>query len=147
MEISDLWNNLVPKPGNISIIKEDLKKGLAPNFPFFIVDMETAKSKIKEWIETIDKSFQYCLIKGQYGNGKTNLFKYLKYFFELKPAYSISVINWRADVDRYDIVLQILYILQNNYSTQLAKGLQKLNEEELKKCCNDFNDSFSVLRE
>jgi len=147
MEINDLWEKLSPSPENIEIIKEDLKRGLAPNFPFFIVDMETAKLELKKGIETIDKTFQYYLIRGQYGNGKTNLFKYLKYFFQLKPEYKINVINWRADVDRYDIVMQMLYMLQNNYSDELAKALKTLDKNELKKCCNNFADSFSVLKD
>lgn len=48
--IDKLWTKLEPMPENISSIKNDLCYGLAPNLPFFILDMDKAKKDItKKW--------------------------------------------------------------------------------------------------
>ncbi len=78
--INNLWTKLNPMPENLSSIKNDLCYGLAPNLPFFILDMEVAKDKKKKKIESIDSAFQYSFVTADYGNGKSNLMKYLEYF-------------------------------------------------------------------
>ena len=44
--IDNLWRKLDPMPDNISSIRNDLCNGLAPNLPFFVLDMEKAKESI-----------------------------------------------------------------------------------------------------
>lgn len=90
MNLEKLWENLTPKNDNIDIIKKDLSVGIAPHLPFFIIGLNDVKNKLSNYLSQIDTSFQYCLIKGQYGNGKTNLLKYLEYF--LKYIQSIMCI-------------------------------------------------------
>lgn len=108
MNLEKLWENLTPKNDNIDIIKKDLSVGIAPHLPFFIIGLNDVKNKLSNYLSQIDTSFQYCLIKGQYGNGKTNLLKYLEYFFEIYPKYNVHCETWRADVDKYDLNLFLL---------------------------------------
>ena len=104
MEITQLWTPLNPIEENKEIIRQDLERGLAPNLPYFIVGLEDVKTALNKAISSIDRSFSYALVWGQYGNGKSNLMKYLKYYFELHPECNTKVAIWRADVDRYDII-------------------------------------------
>ena len=79
--ISNLWTKLSPKEDNIEGIRQDLKVGLVPNLPYFIIDNNDAKNKLLENISKIDSQFSFAYIIANYGNGKTNLLRYLEYFF------------------------------------------------------------------
>lgn len=113
-----------PMEDNKELIRRDLEKGLAPNLPYFIAGLDDVKKSISGYLSKIDSRFSYALISGRYGNGKTNLFKYLEYFFQQNEAYNIHVAHWRADVDKYDIVLFLLYIIQKRYSDALQAALR-----------------------
>lgn len=146
MKLETLWENLTPKKGNIDIIKKDLSVGIAPHLPFFIIGLDDVKNKLGGLISKIDESFQFCLIKGQYGNGKTNLLKYLEYFFEVYPEYNVHCETWRADVDKYDLNLFLLYILQQSYAEPLKKYIRESSMEVIEKSCNEYRGAFSVLK-
>ena len=81
MDITQLWTPLNPIEENKEIIRQDLERGLAPNLPYFIVGLQDVKTTLGTALSTIDSHFSYALIWGQYGNGKSNLIKYLKYYF------------------------------------------------------------------
>ncbi len=146
MKLETLWENLTPKPENIEIIKKDLSVGIAPHLPYFIIGLDDVKTKISNYLSKIDTSFQYCLIKGQYGNGKTNLLKYLEYFFEIHPKYRVHCETWRADVDKYDLNLFLLYLLQQSHATSLKEFLKQSSKTVLKTACNDYKNSFAVMQ-
>lgn len=146
MKLETLWENLTPKKENIDIIKKDLSVGIAPHLPFFIIGLDDVKNKLGGLISKIDESFQFCLIKGQYGNGKTNLLKYLEYFFEVYPEYNVHCETWRADVDKYDLNLFLLYILQQSYAEPLKKYIRESSMEVIEKSCNEYRGAFSVLK-
>lgn len=146
MKLETLWENLPPKKENIEIIKKDLSVGIAPHLPFFVVGLDKVKKGLGKLITDIDKSFQFGLIKGQYGNGKTNLLKYLEYFFELNPKYNVHCENWRADVDKYDLNLFLLYILQQSHAESLKECIKKSSPNVIVESCNNYKGTFSVLR-
>ena len=146
MNLVELWETLTPKKENIDIIKKDLSVGIAPHLPFFVIGLDGVKSKLSEYLSKIDTSFQYCLIKGQYGNGKTNLLKYLEYFFEVHHEYNVHCETWRADVDKYDLNLFLLYLIQQSHATSLKSFLKQSSEDIMKTACNDYKDSFAVMQ-
>ena len=115
MDTTQLWTPLNPIEENKEVIRQDLERGLAPNLPYFIVGLNDVKKALSGAISTIDSHFSYALAWGQYGNGKSNLMKYLKYFFQQHPECNTKVAIWRADVDRYDISTFVLYLIQNEY--------------------------------
>lgn len=84
MDITNLWEKLEPKQENIDGIKQDLRAGLVPNLPYFIIGNEDAKKKIGENISKIDTQFSFSYLIANYGNGKTNILRYLEYFFNDK---------------------------------------------------------------
>ena len=146
MYLAKLWETLTPKKENIDIIKKDLSVGIAPHLPFFVIGLDEVKDKLSEYLSKIDTSFQYCLIKGQYGNGKTNLLKYLEYFFEVYPEYHVHCETWRADVDKYDLNLFLLYLIQQSHAVSLKDFLKQASDAEIKTACNDYKDSFAVMQ-
>lgn len=147
MDITQLWTPLNPIEENKEIIRQDLERGLAPNLPYFVVGLEDVKTTLKTAISSIDSHFSYALVWGQYGNGKSNLMKYLKYFFEQHPESNTKVAIWRADVDRYDIITFLLYIIQNEYSKDLQYSIrQVVADGKMKELCDNYSGSFAAIQ-
>lgn len=147
MDTSQLWTALSPMEDNKEVIRQDLERGLAPNLPFFIVGLEEVKSALSTAISSIDCHFSYALIWGQYGNGKSNLMKYLKYFFLQHPECNTNVAIWRADVDRYDIITFLLYIIQNEYSADLLTSLKSVAADgKVNDLCDNYSGSFAAIQ-
>lgn len=147
MDITQLWTPLSPIPGNKELIKQDLERGLAPNLPYFIVGLEDVKSLLGGLIACVDTKFSYALIMGQYGNGKSNLMKYLKYYFENHIESNTKVAIWRADVDRYDIITFLLYIIQNEFSAELLHSLKTVaTDGKTRELCDNYNGSFAAIQ-
>lgn len=147
MDITHLWTPLNPIEDNKEIIRQDLERGLAPNLPFFIVGLEDVKTTLKTAISTIDSRFSYALVWGQYGNGKSNLMKYLKYFFEQNQECNTKVAIWRADVDRYDIITFLLYIIQNEFLKDLQVSLKAvISDGKTKGLCDNYSGSFAAIQ-
>lgn len=147
MDITQLWSPLEPIEANKELIKQDLERGLAPNLPYFVVGLDSVKSSLGSLIAKIDSHFSYALIWGQYGNGKSNIIKYLKYYFEKYSEYNTIVANWRADVDRYDVITFVLYIIQNEFSELLRISLKTVvADDKVLELCDNFNGSFSSIK-
>lgn len=147
MNTTQLWTQLNPIEEKKEIIRQDLERGLAPNLPYFIVGLQDAKTALSTALATIDSHFSYALIWGQYGNGKSNLMKYLKYFFTQYPDLNTKVAIWRADVDRYDLITFLLYIIQNEFSTDLLDSLKVVAAEgKIKELCDNYSGSFAAIK-
>lgn len=147
MDITRLWTPLNPIEENKEIIRQDLERGLAPNLPYFIVGLQDVKTTLGTALSTIDSHFSYALIWGQYGNGKSNLMKYLKYFFTQYPDFNTKVAIWRADVDRYDIITFLLYIIQNEFAADLLESLKKVvTDGKTKELCDNYSGSFAAVQ-
>lgn len=147
MDITQLWTPLNPIEENKEIIRQDLERGLAPNLPYFIVGLQDVKTTLGTALSTIDSHFSYALIWGQYGNGKSNLMKYLKYFFTQYPVFNTKVAIWRADVDRYDIITFLLYIIQNEFAADLLESLKKVvTDGKTKALCDNYSGSFAAVQ-
>lgn len=147
MELTNLWSPLEPIESNREVIKQDLERGLAPNLPYFIVGLDDVKASLSKVISSIDSRFSYTMIIGQYGNGKTNLMKYLKYYFEEHQESNTTVLIWRADVDRYDIITFLLYIIQNECSKDLLSSLKEVTSaHKTAELCDNYNGSFAAIK-
>lgn len=147
MDMINMWETLEPQRDKIETIKADLKNGLAPNLPYFVVGLDEQKGKICQHLTNIDTAFQYCILVGAYGNGKSNLMKYIEYYFRVHPETKVHVEMWRADVNMYDLNKFLLYILQSNYMSQLREGLKALTIDAAQMYCNNFEEGFSAIKE
>ena len=147
MDTTQLWTPLNPIEDNKEVIRQDLERGLAPNLPYFIVGLEDVKTTLTTAISAIDSHFSYALVWGQYGNGKSNLMKYLKYYFEQNPESNTKVSIWRADIDRYDIITFLLYIIQSEHATDLQDSLKTVvTAGKTKELCDSFTGSFAAIQ-
>lgn len=148
IDSSKLWTKLPPKADNIEGIRQDLKAGLVPNLPYFIIDNKEAKEKISKDILNIDTQFSLAYIIANYGNGKTNLLRYLEYFFNaVNSDRNIIVAYWRADVDKYDLILFLLYIIQIRFKKQLISAIQNLSIDDLDDAAIKYEDAFGAIEE
>lgn len=149
MKIENLWSDLIPNPITIEILKKDLSEGKVPELPYFVVDQFEAKKAISDKLLYIDDDrMQTNLIIGQYGNGKTNLLKYLQLFFESKN-YGITVVYSRVDVEKPDIVLFLLKLIQDNFTDLLIESIQKIKLEniEFSSLAHEFKVGFKAIEE
>ena len=116
--------------------------------PYFIVDQYDAKSEIKSKIEAINENrFQTSIITANYGNGKTNILKYLSLFYQNHTE--IKVLYYRADVDNFDIILNLLRILEDNYTNSIIESIKELVDENFifSTLANNFKDNFSSIEQ
>ncbi len=148
MDISNLWEKLEPKPCNLEAIQLDLKAGLVSNLPYFVIGNEELKKKLSDNISAIDSQFSFSYIVANYGNGKTNILRYLEYFFnEVFKERNVKVAYWRADVDKYDLILFLLYIIQIRFKKQLISAMQELSIDELDDAAIKYENSFGAIEE
>ncbi|MEZ2441715.1 hypothetical protein AB6805_08330 [Chitinophaga sp. RCC_12] len=148
MNINGLWDKLEPRPETIDIVRMDLKEGKVPELPFFIIDQNEVKAALADKLRDIDgERMQTNLIIGQYGNGKTNLLKYLQLFFE--ENVGPKVIYSRADIEQPDIVLFLLKIIQDHATPLLEQSISKLHGQGVNysDLANQYRDDFSGIRE
>lgn len=147
MNIEKLWSKINPIETTVEQLKRDLQEGKVPELPYFIVGMDDAKNKINTYLQSIDISFQTCLITANYGNGKTNLLKYLKLFFT--DHKEIKVVFLRADADQYDLILFLLKIIQDNFLDSLKSSIQVLknNNYNFVDLAYSFQDGFAAIKE
>lgn len=141
-----LWDKLTQDLSDS--FKADVKEGKVPELPFYIVDQDDAKRKIKAKIDTInDERFQTSIITANYGNGKTNILKYLSLYY--RNHDNIKVLYYRADADNYDIILNLLRIIEDNYTNYIIESVKKLVDEDFDYAllANNYNDNFSAIEE
>jgi len=131
MKINNLWSNLEPLESTIKTVKEDYKRGITPELPYFIVGQsditEDVEKKIKEIdLEYLNKSF----IIGEYGNGKTNLLKYLELYckqYGSQGEKKLYASYKRADIENPDIFLIILNHIESKFKDELLKSIKTIN--------------------
>lgn len=141
-----LWSKISQEPSDS--FKADVKEGKVPELPYFIVDQAEAKAKIKTKIDTIkDERFQTSIVTANYGNGKTNILKYLSLYYQNHD--DIKVLYYRADADNFDIILNLLRIIEDNYTSYIIESIAKLINEkfEYATLANNYNDNFSSIEE
>ena len=98
-----LWTKLPPKADNIEGIIQDLKAGLVPNLPYFIIDNKEAKEKISKDILNID-----MLSKKGYSTKGTNRGLGLHNARNILHKYNNVICNTRIEKNYFIQEIQIL---------------------------------------
>lgn len=150
MDIKTLWEKLSLPADRMTTFKKDIAEGKVPELPFYIVGQDKLKATIKQRVEQIDQSRMITnLIIAEYGNGKTNLLKYLELFFKTHDNLGISVQYSRADVERTDLVIFLLKIIQDKYLHELIRIVKILREtpEVIPTLANNFDSNFREIEE
>lgn len=152
MKFNGLWDELiVAEEQKMAIIRKDWIEGKVPDLPFVIIDQQALKQHIGEKLESIDGNrMTTTMVKAQYGDGKTNVLKYLSLYFESHRDLGVHLLYCRADVDQTDLSIFLLQHLQNNCMEALVDGVKKLRTKEMfcpATLANDFKDDFASIRE
>ena len=151
MEYRNLWDKLSIEQSKMEIIRKDWTEGKVPDLPFLIVDQQGLKEHIGEKLQGIDgERMATTVIKAQYGNGKTNVLKYLSLYFDSHSELGVHLLYCRADVDQTDIFIFLLQHLQNNSLKELIEGIMTLRERDgfdPASLANDFKEDFAHIRE
>jgi hypothetical protein len=150
MNINNLWEKLPLPEDKLAIFKKDISEGKVPELPFYIIGQEKVKAIVKNRIEQIDSARMITnLIVAEYGNGKTNLLKYLELFFRTYPDLKVSVQYSRADVERTDLVIFILKIVQDKYLEDLVRIIKVIRntQDSIPELVNNYESNFREIQE
>lgn len=152
MEFNGLWEELtIVEQQKMAVIKKDWTEGKVPDLPFVIIDQQLLKQHITGKLQGIDGDrMTTTVVRAQYGDGKTNVLKYLSLYFDTHMELGVHLLYCRADVDQTDITLFLLQHLQNNSMEALVAGVKSIRDEvgfKPEDLANDFKDDFSYIRE
>ena len=151
MEYRELWHKLSIDQSKMEIIRKDWTEGKVPDLPYMIVDQQGLKQHIEKKLQGIDGDrMTTTVVKAQYGDGKTNVLKYLSLYFECHPELGIHLLYCRADVDQTDIFIFLLRHLQSNSMNELVEGIKTLREREgfsPATLANDFKEDFAHIHD
>lgn len=151
MEITKLWEVLSQPSQSLDTFRKDVAEGKVPELPFYIVGQKDLKKRIEAKLKEIDSQrMTTSLIVAEYGNGKTNLLKYLQLFFNHShKELGVTVHYSRADIDRPDLVLFLLKIVQDNYIEELANIIKevRVNTALIPTFVNNYQNNFSEIKE
>lgn len=151
MEFKGLWDRQSIDTEKMEVIRKDWTEGKVPDLPYMIVDQNDLKKHIEEKLKTIDGNrMTTTVIKAQYGDGKTNVLKYLSLYFANHSDLGVHLLYCRADVDQTDFCIFLLQHLQDNCVDELVKDVMSLRDNENfdpSELANGFNDDFSHIRD
>ena len=127
MEYNGLWDRLTVDEEKMDTIRKDWIEGKVPDLPFVIIDQEKLKEHISEKLSNIaGQRMVTTIIKAQYGDGKTNVLKYLSLYFVNHKDLRILLLYSRADVEQTDFCIYLLQQLQDNCMKELVEGVKSL---------------------
>lgn len=148
--LTDLWKRLDIKEDERNTISLDWAEGKVPNLPFLIIDQDLAKEKIGEKLFHIDgPRMLTSIISANYGDGKTNLLKYLTLYFN-SHDFGIKFIYSKADPDKTDLCMFLLQHIQVNFTKQIVDAIKELRTKtdfNVSKLANEYVDDFASIRE
>jgi len=134
MILERLWEDLEPLAETLPQLKKDYARGITPELPYFIVGHDHIKEKIGEYLMELDGDyFNRSLIYSDYGNGKTNLLKYLELYVREENLENVQYIYQRANVDKPDVFLSLLKLIEDNLVDKLVAFMGNLSVDFIKK--------------
>lgn len=151
MEFKGLWERQTIDEQKMNTIRRDWTEGKVPDLPFVIIDQVDLRSHITEKLSKIDgQRMETTVIQAQYGDGKTNILKYLSLYFNNHRELNIHMFYSRADVEQTDFCIYLLQQLQDNSLCEIVKDIKKLrNIEEFdpSELAYNFEDDFAHIRD
>lgn len=150
MEYSNLWKSLTDKveANKLNTIRKDWTEGKVPDLPYVIIDQEEVKKHIKDKLVEIDgQRMSTTIIQAQYGNGKTNIFKYLELYFQ-NYNNDIHFIYCRANPDQTDLCMFLMQHLQVSCLNLLINQIKNISSQQIPYAsfACDFKDDFSFIK-
>lgn len=151
MEFNNLWDRQAIEDQKMAVIRKDWTEGKVPDLPYVIIDQDDLKKHIEGKLEKIDDNrMTTTVIQAQYGDGKTNVLKYLSLYFNNHSDLGVHLLYCRADVDKTDFCVFLLQQLQDNCIEELVKDVVFLRDDDgfdPSLLANDFKEDFSHIHE
>lgn len=151
MVFNGLWDRQTIEDIKMEVIRKDWTEGKVPDLPYMIIDQNSLKQHIEEKLKKIDGDrMTTTVIQAQYGDGKTNVLKYLSLYFKNHQELGVHLFYCRANVDQTDFCIFLLQHLQDNCLDELVKDVKKLREMENftpASLAYEYKDDFAHIRE
>jgi len=127
-EYPQLWETLEIDKNRLSTIRKDWSEGKVPDLPYTIIGQTNLKEQIGEKLRRIDeKPMETSILQAQYGDGKTNVLKYLELYFRInKSKIPIQYIYCRANQDQTDLCMFLMQHIQASCLEILVKQIKEL---------------------
>lgn len=146
-----LWDRLIVDATKLSTIKRDWTEGKVPDLPFVIIDQKDVKDHIQRKLENIDGDrMQTTILQAQYGDGKTNVFKYLELYFKSCADSNIKFIYCRANPDQTDLCMFLMQHIQMSCMEDLKQRIKELYsepKESYASLAGNFENDFAAIQE
>ena len=151
IRLPNLWDRLTIDPSKLATIAKDWSEGKVPDLPYVIIGQESAKSAIAAKISMIDGDRMVnSIIQANYGDGKTNIIKYLKLYFDLHPELNVKMLYCRANPDQTDLCLFLMQHIQFALLDEIENEITRLKEADdydYKALVSNFDDDFAAIKE
>lgn len=151
MEFNNLWERQAIEEQKMAVIRKDWTEGKVPDLPYIIIDQDNLKKRIEDKLECIDGNrMTTTVIYAQYGDGKTNVLKYLSLYFNNHSDLGVHLLYCRADVDKTDLCVFLLQQLQDNCIEELVKDVALLRDMDgfdPSSLANDYKEDFSHIHD
>ena len=151
IKLPNLWDRLTIDPSKLATIAKDWSEGKVPDLPYVIIGQETAKSALGAKLSMMDGNRMVnSIIQANYGDGKTNIVKYLKLYFELHSELRVEMLYCRANPDQTDLCLFLLQHLQFALLEKIEGEIIRLkatDNYDYTVLVSDFDDDFAAIKE
>ena len=146
MKMENLWSLLEPIEDSKEQLIKDYKSGITPNLPYFVVGQEEIKEKISTYLTEIDSNyFHRNLLVSDYGNGKTNILRYLELYFHQNNYENVQYIYEPANIDKPNVFLILLELLEHLSLNTLIKSI--LNSKKNTDFISQLSGSATHIKE
>ncbi|XPV69084.1 MAG: BREX system ATP-binding domain-containing protein [Halarcobacter sp.] len=151
MKLNNLWKDLPISKLNSKRIVKAYNAGLVPELPYFIVGQHNVKNEVEKRLERLDEqNFDRLILTSNYGNGKTNLFKYLKLYFKTHSNANNFNINFEyitADIDLPNISSMLLNVLDDRHYEKIIEAIENFDETETDILYEQFEDIPKYIKQ
>ena len=146
-----LWDRQEVEKPKLDAIRRDWSEGKVPELPYLVIGQTNAKEHIGEKLSKIDGiRMETTVIQAQYGDGKTNILKYLELYFKKHAELNIKMVYCRANPEQIDLCTFLMQHLEASCLTELVDQIVYLKDDpdfNIANLVNNFNDDFSLIRE
>ena len=120
-EFIDLWGRQNVEKPRLDAIRRDWSEGKVPELPYLVIGQTKAKEHIGEKLSKIDGTrMETTVIQAQYGDGKTNILKYLELYFNIHDDLNIKMVYCRANPEQIDLCTFLMQHLEASCLTELV---------------------------
>lgn len=146
-----LWEKQDVDKSRLDAIRRDWSEGKVPELPYLVIGQTKVKEHIGAKLSKIDEPrMETTVIQAQYGDGKTNILKYLELYFKEHADLNIRMLYCRANPDQIDLCAFLMQHLEASCINELVHqviSLRDNSEFKVANLVNNYSDDFSLIKE